>query len=307
MQEAAGRLHRMERARMHLAQHGVAQDAGSARTGGRVEWASLVQAGDGRRWVDARGPQRPHRKRSMTAGAGLFNRQDRRFRFSTCQRSGVPCRIVALWTDVAEARRFQLWCCPLASKPELCIGVGRHGSHGPASTSQRTGSPGATAVGLFVTCLVDLMRPSVGFAAVKLLEDAGCIVEVPAQTCCGQPAFNSGDRDTSRAIAERTIAAFARYDYVVAPSGSCAGMIKAHYPELFADDPNLARKADALAAKTYELVSFLVDVMGVTQVDAALRRRRHLSRQLLGPARARRQEPAAAAAGERRRASSSSR
>ena len=103
----------------------------------------------------------------------------------------------------------------------------------------------------------------------KLLEDAGCIVEVPAQTCCGQPAFNSGDRGTTRAIAEQTIDAFAPYDYVVAPSGSCAGMIKAHYPELFADDPNLARKADALAAKTYELVSFLVDVMGVTQVDAA--------------------------------------
>jgi L-lactate dehydrogenase complex protein LldE len=103
---------------------------------------------------------------------------------------------------------------------------------------------------------------------VKLLEDAGCIVEVPSQTCCGQPAFNSGDRATSQAIAERTIAAFSHYDYVVAPSGSCAGMLKAHYPELFADDPNLARKANALAAKTYELVSFLVDVMGVTSVDA---------------------------------------
>src|SRR4051794_38685736 len=127
---------------------------------------------------------------------------------------------------------------------------------------------GRPMVGLFVTCLVDLMRPSIGFAAVKLLEDAGCIVEVPSQTCCGQPAFNSGDRATSRAIAEQTIAAFSRFDYVVAPSGSCAGMIKAHYPELFADDPNLARKANALAEKTYELVSFLVDVTGVTRVDA---------------------------------------
>ena len=124
-------------------------------------------------------------------------------------------------------------------------------------------------VALFVTCLVDLMRPSVGFAAVKLLEDAGCIVDVPAQTCCGQPAYNSGDRNTTRAIAERTIDAFEPYDYVVAPSGSCAGMIKAHYHELFADDPNLARKADGLASKTYELVSFLVDVMGVVQVDAS--------------------------------------
>jgi L-lactate dehydrogenase complex protein LldE len=124
-------------------------------------------------------------------------------------------------------------------------------------------------VGLFVTCLVDLMRPSVGFAAVKLLEDAGCTVDVPLQTCCGQPAYNSGDRGTTRDLAERVIESFRPYDYVVAPSGSCAGMIRTHYPELFADDPNLLPKADALAAKTYELTSFLVDVLGVTQVDAA--------------------------------------
>ncbi|WP_349369852.1 (Fe-S)-binding protein [Salinarimonas sp.] len=123
-------------------------------------------------------------------------------------------------------------------------------------------------VGLFATCLVDLMRPSVGFAAVKLLEDAGCTVEVPSQTCCGQPAFNSGDRATARALAEQTIREFARFDYVVAPSGSCAGQIKRHFPELFADDPNWAPKAHALAAKTHELVSFLTDVMFVSQVDA---------------------------------------
>lgn len=123
-------------------------------------------------------------------------------------------------------------------------------------------------VGLFVTCVVDLMRPSVGFAAVKLLEDAGCLVEVPEQTCCGQPAYNSGDRSTTRSIAERTIAEFRGYDYVVAPSGSCAGMIKAHYPELFADDPNWLPRANELAARTYELTSFLVDVLGVTRVDA---------------------------------------
>jgi L-lactate dehydrogenase complex protein LldE len=126
-----------------------------------------------------------------------------------------------------------------------------------------------TRVGLFVTCLVDLMRPSVGFAAVKLLEDAGCTVEVPLQTCCGQPAYNSGDRATTRDLAERVIETFRPFDYVVAPSGSCAGMIRAHYLELFADDPNWLRKADALAAKTHELTSFLVDVLGVTRVDAA--------------------------------------
>jgi L-lactate dehydrogenase complex protein LldE len=127
---------------------------------------------------------------------------------------------------------------------------------------------GQPRVGLFVTCLVDLMRPSIGFAAVKLLEEAGCQVEVPVQTCCGQPAYNSGDRGTSRALAEQTIDAFRGVDYVVAPSGSCAGMIKAHYPELFADDPNWLPRANALAAKTYELTSFLVDVLGVTKVDA---------------------------------------
>src|ERR1700740_1110323 len=109
-------------------------------------------------------------------------------------------------------------------------------------------------VALFVTCLVDLFRPTVGFAAVKLLEDAGCTVEVPrAQTCCGQPAYNSGDLDDTRAIAAQVIAAFEPYDYVVAPSGSCAGMIRAHYPTLFGDDPALQRRAQALAARTYEL------------------------------------------------------
>lgn len=124
-------------------------------------------------------------------------------------------------------------------------------------------------VALFATCLVDLMRPSVGFAAVKLLEDAGCIVEVPPQTCCGQPAFNSGDRATAKALAAQMIAAFSRYDYIVAPSGSCTGQIAKHYPELFADDPQMAARANALAAKTHELVSFLVDVLGVTSVAAA--------------------------------------
>ncbi len=128
----------------------------------------------------------------------------------------------------------------------------------------------AKRVGLFVTCLVDLIRPSVGFAAVKLLEEAGCIVEVPRQTCCGQPAFNSGDRGTARAIAEQVIAQFESYDYVVAPSGSCAGQIKVHYPELFRGDPNWQPRAEAFAAKSFELVSFLVDVLGVSRVDAQL-------------------------------------
>jgi L-lactate dehydrogenase complex protein LldE len=117
-------------------------------------------------------------------------------------------------------------------------------------------------VALFVTCLVDLFRPSVGFAAVKLLEDAGCIVEVPeAQSCCGQPGYNSGARADAKAIARQVIATFSPYDYVIVPSGSCGGMIKTHYPALFADDPGLAEPAKALAARTFELISFLVDVL----------------------------------------------
>lgn len=131
------------------------------------------------------------------------------------------------------------------------------------------GRPEKPRVGLFVTCLVDLMRPSVGFAAVKLLEDAGCIVEAPVQTCCGQPAYNSGDRGTTRDLAMRLIETFQGFDYVVAPSGSCAGMIKKHYPELFEEDPNWRAKADALAARTHELTSFLVDVLGVSSVAAS--------------------------------------
>jgi L-lactate dehydrogenase complex protein LldE len=128
-----------------------------------------------------------------------------------------------------------------------------------------------TRVGLFVTCLVDLMRPSVGFAAVKLLEQAGCEVEVPvAQTCCGQPAYNSGDRDGTETIARQVIAAFEPYDYVVAPSGSCAGMIRKHYVELFADDAEMRARAERLATKTHELISFLVDVRGMRGVEAEL-------------------------------------
>jgi len=124
-------------------------------------------------------------------------------------------------------------------------------------------------VALFVTCLVDLFRPTVGFAAVKLLEDAGCSVEVPRQqTCCGQPAYNSGDQADTKAIARQVITAFEDYDYTVAPSGSCAGMISHHYPALFSDDPEWSERAQKLAEKTHELVSFLTDVMGVEAVPS---------------------------------------
>lgn len=125
-------------------------------------------------------------------------------------------------------------------------------------------------VALFVTCLVDLHRPSVGFAAIKLLEDAGCLVEVPlAQTCCGQPAYNSGDRATAQDLARSVIDAFQGFDYVVVPSGSCGGMIAHHFPALFQDDPNLLARAEALGNRTYELVQFLTEIMKVDHVQAA--------------------------------------
>jgi L-lactate dehydrogenase complex protein LldE len=124
-------------------------------------------------------------------------------------------------------------------------------------------------VGLFVTCLVDLVRPQVGFAAVKLLEQAGCDVEVPpSQTCCGQPAWNAGVDKDAQEIARNAIAAFEGFDYVVVPSGSCGGMIKRHYPEMFEKDEAWLKRARALAQKTHELMSFLVKVRGMTNVPA---------------------------------------
>jgi L-lactate dehydrogenase complex protein LldE len=129
-------------------------------------------------------------------------------------------------------------------------------------------------VGLFVTCLVDLMRPRIGFAALRLLEAAGCDVVVPStQTCCGQPGYNSGDRSGARKLAQKLIAEFEDCEYVVAPSGSCAGMIRTHYPELFSDAPQWQSRVQALAAKTYELTDFLVRVAKLDAVPGAFRGR----------------------------------
>ncbi len=131
-------------------------------------------------------------------------------------------------------------------------------------------TPDRPRVGLFVTCLVDLYRPSVGFAAVRLLEAAGCTVEAPAdQTCCGQPAFNSGDAKTARAIARSILDAFEPFDYVVAPSGSCAGMLARHLPDLFADgDPRLRERAERFAGRVWELTRFLTEVRGAPAAPA---------------------------------------
>jgi len=117
-------------------------------------------------------------------------------------------------------------------------------------------------VGLFVTCIVDAIRPGIGFAAIQLLEEAGCVVEVPQQqTCCGQPAYNSGDDDNAMRLARQTVAALEPYDYAVLPSGSCAATIRHGYPDLLAGDPLWAARTAAVAAKTYEITSFLTDVM----------------------------------------------
>jgi len=130
----------------------------------------------------------------------------------------------------------------------------------------------APRVALLVTCLVDAMRPRIGFAALRLLEEAGCVVEVPeAQTCCGQPAYNSGDEADAADLARRVVAAFEAYDYVVLPSGSCAGTIREHYPGLLAGDPAWSGRAAAFAAKTWEIMSFLVDVLGYRPEGRALR------------------------------------
>ena len=122
-------------------------------------------------------------------------------------------------------------------------------------------------VALFVTCLVDLMRPEIGFAAIKLLEHAGCEVVVPPeQTCCGQPAFNSGDRAAAHRLAERVLEQLDGYDYVVVPSGSCGGMIKTHYLNLFSDDPSLRTRMNELAPRVYEITDFLHTVMKIDNV-----------------------------------------
>src|SRR5258708_38462074 len=125
-------------------------------------------------------------------------------------------------------------------------------------------------VGLFVTCLVDLMRPSIGLAALKLLENAGYEVSAPVtQTCCGQPGWNSGDRKSARSLAEKLIAEFEECRYVVVPSGSCTGMIRTHFPEVFANEPAMLARARGLAARTYELTEFLTKMAKRASVSAS--------------------------------------
>lgn len=122
-------------------------------------------------------------------------------------------------------------------------------------------------LGLLVTCLVDLMRPRIGFAAAKLLEAAGCAVVVPTgQTCCGQPGYNAGDSEAARPLALKLLREFEGCEYVVAPSGSCAGMVRTHYPSLFREEPATLARIEALARRTWELTDFLVNVAKLEHV-----------------------------------------
>ena len=126
-------------------------------------------------------------------------------------------------------------------------------------------------VALFVTCLVDLMRPEIGFSTLKLLEHANCEVIVPeGQTCCGQPAYNAGDRRTAHQLAVRVLAQIEGFDYVVIPSGSCAGMIKVHYLDLFVNDPEMKRRMGDLIPKIYELTDFLANVVKVETIPGKI-------------------------------------
>jgi L-lactate dehydrogenase complex protein LldE len=142
-------------------------------------------------------------------------------------------------------------------------------------------------VSLFITCLVDQLFPQVGVDMVTVLRRLGVSVDFPeAQTCCGQPAFNSGYRTEARALAERFIDVFADSEYIVAPSGSCTSMVKVFYPDLFEDDPAKRERARQLAARTFEFSEFLVNVLKVEDVGAqfhgrvALHQSCHLLREL---------------------------
>ncbi len=132
---------------------------------------------------------------------------------------------------------------------------------------------GPRRVTLFVTCIVDQLYPDIGKATVHILERLGVAIHVPrGLTCCGQMAFNAGFRDESYAVAGRTIELLRGQGDVVLPSGSCAAMIRHLYAELFAHSP-YAGPAAELAARTYELTEYLVDVLGVTDLGAHYRGR----------------------------------
>ncbi len=132
-------------------------------------------------------------------------------------------------------------------------------------------SPRHKPVSLFVTCMVDMIYPQTGISVVEILEHLGVEVRFPmGQTCCGQPAFNSGAQNDARAVARQFLAAFADAQVIVCPSGSCASMVRHHYPTLFADEPKWQRRAVWAASITWEFTEYLVDGLGITDIGAKL-------------------------------------
>ncbi len=126
-------------------------------------------------------------------------------------------------------------------------------------------------VSLFVTCLVDQLWTSIGVSSVEVLRKVGCEVEFDQrQTCCAQPAYNTGYLNEARQVAQRFISIFeeSKADAIVSPSGSCTAMVR-HYPELFAHDPSWLKRAQSVAAKTHELSAFLIRVLKVEDVGAS--------------------------------------
>lgn len=132
-------------------------------------------------------------------------------------------------------------------------------------------SPKDKPVSLFVTCIVDMIYPQTGLSVVKILEHLGIAVDFPmGQTCCGQPAFNSGYRSEAKTVATQFLKAFAEAQVIVTPSGSCAAMIRHEYPALFADDPQWKAAAERAAAITWEFTEYLVDGLGVSDLKLRL-------------------------------------
>ncbi|WP_010095365.1 (Fe-S)-binding protein [Ornithinibacillus scapharcae] len=128
-------------------------------------------------------------------------------------------------------------------------------------------------VSLFITCLCDIFSTNVGKNTVEILERVGCEVDFPeTQTCCGQPAFNSGYVKESKEAMKQMMRAFKDSEYVVGPSGSCVGMLR-EYPEVFKGDLEWEEEAQSLAAKSYEITQFLVDVLGITEVGSTFKGR----------------------------------
>lgn len=132
-------------------------------------------------------------------------------------------------------------------------------------------SPQGKRVSLFVTCMVDALFPQTGISTVKLLRHVGVAVDFPqAQTCCGQPGFNAGYWHEARQVAAQFLDAFKDAEVIVAPSGSCVAMVRHEYPRLFADEPAQLQEAERLAAITWELSEFLVEGLGISDLNGRL-------------------------------------